>query len=178
VNGILVHTDDDGFSSGWRAVEIADELQTGHNVIAIEASDDYGGCQAIALIAAIESFSDQDEDGIADQLDNCPDTPNPSQDDVDDDGVGDACDNCPVANPDQRDDDENGVGDVCDQLVELLGHTHTYLTGSGVGHNNTEAETGAAEVPEKQNGDNGSSGGDDCPAECDFGCPAGSSICN
>jgi hypothetical protein len=62
------------------------------------------------------------------------------------DGAGDACDNCPVTNPDQRDDDGNRIGDVCDQLVEFLDHTHTYLTGTGEGHNNTEAETGEAEV--------------------------------
>jgi hypothetical protein len=91
---------------------------------------------------------DTDDDGIFDPNDNCPSTPNPSQDDTDGDGAGDACDNCPIPNPDQRDDDGNGVGDVCDQLAEFLDHTHTYHTGRGVGHNNTEAETGPAEVPE------------------------------
>lgn len=90
---------------------------------------------------------DEDEDGIPDSEDNCPLTPNPDQDDADGDGAGDACDNCPVANPDQRDDDGNGIGDVCDQLAEFLDHTHTYLTGKGEGHNNTEAETGPAELP-------------------------------
>jgi hypothetical protein len=83
--------------------------------------------------------SDEDNDGIPDTLDNCPNTPNPAQEDTDEDGAGDACDNCPVSNPDQRDDDENGVGDVCDQLAEFLDHTHTYRTGRGRGHNNTEA---------------------------------------
>jgi hypothetical protein len=91
--------------------------------------------------------SDEDNDGIPDTLDNCLLTPNPSQDDTDQDGAGDGCDNCPVSNPDQRDDDENGIGDVCDQLAEFLDHTHTYRTGRGRGHNNTEAETGPAEEP-------------------------------
>jgi hypothetical protein len=91
--------------------------------------------------------SDEDDDGIPDTLDNCPLTPNPSQGDTDEDGSGDACDNCPVANPDQRDDDGNGIGDVCDQLAEFLDHTHTYRTGKGQGHNNTEAETGPVETP-------------------------------
>lgn len=68
--------------------------------------------------------------------------------DTDGDGVGDDDDNCPVPNPDQRDDDGNGIGDACDQLVEFLDHTHTYQTGNGAGHNDTEVETGAAEVPE------------------------------
>ena len=31
-------------------------------------------------------------------------------------------------------------------IEKLENHTHTYLTGSGVGHNNTEAETGEADV--------------------------------
>ena len=63
---------------------------------------------------------DEDEDGIPDSRDNCPLTPNPSQDDTDADGAGDACDNCRLANPDQRDDDENGLGDTCDKLVDFL----------------------------------------------------------
>jgi hypothetical protein len=90
---------------------------------------------------------DTDNDGIPDFSDNCPDTPNPSQDDADGDGAGDACDNCPIPNPDQGDDDGNGIGDACDQLVEFLDHTHIYRTGGGQGHNNTEAETGPAEPP-------------------------------
>ena len=60
------------------------------------------------------------EDGTPDSSDNCPLTPNPSQDDTDEDGAGDACDNCPISNPDQRDDDGNGIGDVCDELADFL----------------------------------------------------------
>ena len=32
-------------------------------------------------------------------------------------------------------------------IEKLENHTHTYRTGSGVGHNNTEAETRPAETP-------------------------------
>lgn len=71
-------------------------------------------------VAQLAMLPDTDGDGISDGADNCPLTPNPSQDDTDGDGSGDACDNCPLPNPDQRDDDENGIGDVCDQLAEFL----------------------------------------------------------
>ena len=71
---------------------------------------------------------DRDSDGVADDVDNCPDAANPDQADLDEDGVGDACDsdddddgdndgadNCPlIANPDQLDSDSDGTGDACD----------------------------------------------------------------
>ena len=63
---------------------------------------------------------DRDNDGIRDDCDNCPDTPNPDQADADGDGVGDACDNCAtVYNPDQADSDGDGVGDACECTVAL-----------------------------------------------------------
>jgi hypothetical protein len=36
--------------------------------------------------------ADRDHDGVPDDEDNCPDTPNPDQSDIDFDGIGDACD--------------------------------------------------------------------------------------
>jgi phosphodiesterase/alkaline phosphatase D-like protein len=79
--------------------------------------------------------NDFDNDGVSNEVDNCPLTPNPDQLDSDNDDIGDVCDtpdevidndfdkdgilndvdNCPVnANPDQLDTDIDGIGDACD----------------------------------------------------------------
>uniref|UniRef100_A0A7N8XLD8 Thrombospondin 1b n=1 Tax=Mastacembelus armatus TaxID=205130 RepID=A0A7N8XLD8_9TELE len=58
--------------------------------------------------------SDDDNDDIPDDRDNCPFVYNPRQYDYDHDDVGDRCDNCPYnSNPDQTDTDNNGEGDAC-----------------------------------------------------------------
>ncbi|WP_422103751.1 thrombospondin type 3 repeat-containing protein [Winogradskyella sp.] len=60
---------------------------------------------------------DDDNDGILNSEDNCPDDHNPNQEDADNDGVGNACDNCiNDANPNQSDTDGDGIGDVCDTV--------------------------------------------------------------
>ena len=66
------------------------------------------------------SYSDDaDGDGVEDNFDNCPFTPNRDQSDKDGDGVGDACDNCPlVPNKDQLDSDGDGIGDACDPDID------------------------------------------------------------
>lgn len=59
--------------------------------------------------------ADTDRDGVADGLDNCPQTVNPSQFDSDGDGIGNSCDNCAHAsNADQADGDGDGIGDACE----------------------------------------------------------------
>jgi PKD repeat protein len=58
---------------------------------------------------------DSDDDGVEDDLDNCPNVYNPFQDDNDADGFGDLCDNCPDDyNPGQEDSDGDGIGDICE----------------------------------------------------------------
>lgn len=78
--------------------------------------------------------ADSDGDGIADPIDNCPQTPNANQADADGDGRGDACDNCPtVVNPGQDDLDGDGVGDACDNCPELANSNQANGDGDGRG---------------------------------------------
>ena len=59
-------------------------------------------------------IDDLDGDGVDDDKDNCPNTPNANQVDTDQDLHGDVCDNCPeVSNVDQADSDGDGFGDAC-----------------------------------------------------------------
>jgi len=67
---------------------------------------------ALVICPVIE---DQDEDGIPDDVDNCPTVYNPAQTNSDGDSHGDACDNCPTTdNEDQANSDADSHGDVCD----------------------------------------------------------------
>ncbi len=63
-----------------------------------------------------DDFNDQD--GICQGDDNCPEMSNPDQTDSDGDMVGDLCDNCPnLPNEDQEDIDVDGIGDLCDDHI-------------------------------------------------------------
>jgi len=55
--------------------------------------DPYRYCDSVAGTAlGAEPAPDADQDGVADDADNCPETFNPNQEDGDGDGTGDACD--------------------------------------------------------------------------------------
>lgn len=83
------------------------ELDDGNDVVQFQCLPDDGQCPF--------NLIDEDGDGVADALDNCPNDDNPDQLDSDSDGVGDVCDNCrDLGNADQADGDGDGYGDVCD----------------------------------------------------------------
>ncbi|UTW47973.1 thrombospondin type 3 repeat-containing protein [Bacterioplanoides sp. SCSIO 12839] len=87
------------------------------------------------LIDNVEFGRDSDQDGIADQYDNCPTISNSWQEDTNNNGIGDECegqyadddadgiplyrDNCPtVSNPEQKDLDFDQYGDACDTDID------------------------------------------------------------
>ncbi len=115
----------DSGKNGWptfkdgRALSLSGEL-TGTNANHMGAS----WCNAMQAYGAGDQGTpgkanpicpkDADNDGIADQVDNCPAKKNPSQGDSDGDGRGNSCDNCPsIKNPGQDDKNNDGVGDAC-----------------------------------------------------------------
>jgi VWFA-related protein len=98
-------------------------------------NDEWVGVDDITVTGV--DFFDDDDDGVANDVDNCPSVWNPGQENADGDSMGDACDpfpndpnndedgdgygadmdNCPTAfNPGQEDADLDGIGDACDPL--------------------------------------------------------------
>ncbi|MBB1091988.1 thrombospondin type 3 repeat-containing protein [Rhodopseudomonas palustris] len=77
---------------------------------------------------------DNDMDGVADTIDNCPNYKNPTQADDDEDGV--LCnDNCPaVPNPDQAQSDGDGLGDACDNCPTVMNLDQTDTDGDRIGN--------------------------------------------
>jgi DNA-binding beta-propeller fold protein YncE len=55
-----------------------------------------GGLTYVAFVPDDTERVDEDEDGVLDLFDNCPDVANPSQEDGDQDGLGDVCDPYPM----------------------------------------------------------------------------------
>ncbi len=78
-----------------------------------------GSDRQLAVTASVAG--DADGDGVDNQVDNCPNTPNADQADGDTDGLGDVCDNCPGdSNVGQADLDGDDVGDACDNCLSVL----------------------------------------------------------
>lgn len=76
-----------------------------------------------SMCVDVSAGGDRDNDGVADNVDNCPDLPNPTQDNEDGDAFGDACDGCPpIADDTQSDADHDGVDDACDPDPGMANH--------------------------------------------------------
>ncbi len=83
------------------------------------------------------ALDDDDDDGFANDLDNCPDASNPDQSDRDDDGIGDACDGCdhclacdvaPL-----HDEDGDHVVDGCDNCPASANELQDNVDGDDLG---------------------------------------------
>jgi cysteine-rich repeat protein len=139
---------------------------------------------------------DFDGDGIPDDGDNCPQTPNKDQADADGDGVGDMCDadldadgdgvsnaedNCLTeANPGQEDADGDGFGDACDvdqdgdgvpnavdNCPTLANPEQQDADGDGVGDACDAGTCGNLRLEVNEQCDDGNTvGGDGCSALC------------
>ena len=108
--------------NGMSNVPVLDlDLRNGDNVVFAAT---YG--RGIFSGSFLDPNEDEDNDGVNNDIDNCPTTANADQADVDMNGIGDVCqdtdgdgildinDNCPEkANPNQEDADMNGIGDAC-----------------------------------------------------------------
>jgi hypothetical protein len=76
---------------------------------------------------------DQDQDGVPDDRDNCPQKPDALQVDLDLDGVGDVCDNCPTQpNPDQKDGNDDMGGDACAPSPEFAHCGDPFVPPAGI----------------------------------------------
>lgn len=114
--------------------------------------------------ADIYNFSDIDNDGVADNQDNCPANYNPGQEDNDDDGVGNVCDNCPDnANTDQQNSDSDSFGDVCDNCPLVTNQNQNNADGDNHGD-------ACDNCPAVANNDQTDSDGDGVGDACDL-CP-------
>lgn len=101
----------------------------------INTTDLYSSCQEeipeVHAGALIEG--DIDNDGVPDEVDNCPDVANPGQNDKDKDGVGDACDPCNNNKHKGSCDDKDPctINDVIDPYCNCAG-TYQDSDGDGV----------------------------------------------
>lgn len=83
----------------------------GANTVTLTVNDGHGNtATCTATVTVTTGAFDSDGDGICNNIDNCPNTPNSSQADADCDGVGNACDVCPGGD-DSVDNNNDGLPD-------------------------------------------------------------------
>ncbi len=90
-----------------------------------------GASSDATVVDVPPATGDQDNDGIKNEVDNCPVVANANQRDHDGDGRGDACDKCPHINTGaaEPDADADGVGDACDPRPTMAGDKQVLFEG-------------------------------------------------
>ncbi|NIP17691.1 MAG: hypothetical protein GWM87_05730 [Xanthomonadales bacterium] len=118
-NTILLRQDGNPLIAGWAQDQwgpFSDPAPT-----PVDDHTDPGWSRDV-LLTTLHAGTDTDSDGWIDELDICPNDPDPPQLDTDEDSFGDACDNCPDEyNPDQLDGDGDGIGDICEPDTDADG---------------------------------------------------------
>jgi PKD repeat protein len=95
---------------------------------------DSQGSDLVPAASCVPLNRETDGDTVPDLADNCPASPNPTQDDAEGDTIGDACDNClEAANPGQEDTDADGAGDPCDNCGVVANSDQLDTDGDGSG---------------------------------------------
>lgn len=111
--------------------------------VSTDSSDLEDGTASATPVPA-ETTSDLDDDGVADGVDNCPNTANQGQADFDEDGVGNACDS---------DDDNDGVADSQDAFpLNAAEDTDSDQDGVGDNGDNCPAVANANQADQDQDG--------------------------
>jgi hypothetical protein len=112
----------------------------------------------------LDCNSDSDNDGILNNIDNCPAIANTDQLNNDNDKYGNVCDNCDlVANNDQLDTDYDEVGDACDNCSQLANPLQSDSDNDTVGDVCDNCPTVANPTQADTDGDGRADACDNCP---------------